>query len=344
MSNAKVKVKMKNSSRKQRKRKIVHLSSIFLAFLLCSSAEAQQPKKIGRIGYVTGRDRYNANPQLEAFRRGLRDVGYAEGKNILVEYRYADGNTGRASTLVDELVRLKVDLLVTAWLPAINAAKRATTTIPILMVTTVDPVASGIVTSLARPGGNITGLTTLSRELSGKRLELVKEIVPKISRIGVLWAPENPGAPISFKEYESAARALKIELQSLEIRINPDFEQAFQAAAKASVGALICIRSILLNRDAKQIADLAIKNRLPSMYEGSEYMEAGGLMIYGPNDAHSWSRAAIYVDKILKGAKPADLPVEQPTKFELVINLKTAKQIGLTIPPQVLARADKVIR
>jgi ABC-type uncharacterized transport system substrate-binding protein len=319
-----------------------------LAVLVLASlhlAEAQPSKAVPRLGYVTGSDRNDPSPNIELFRQGLRDIGYVEGKNILVEYRYAEGKMDRAPTLVGELVQLKVDLLVTSWLPAIHAAKKATTTIPILMVTTVDPVASGIVNSLARPGGNITGLTTLSRDLSGKRLELLKEVVPRISRIGVLWAPDNPGAAISFKQYEAAAAALKIQLQALEARgPNPDFEGAFQAAAKGGVGALITIRSILLNRHAKPIVDLAMKNRLPSMYEGSEYMEAGGLMTYGPNLVDLWRRAAVYVDKILKRVKPADLPVEQPTKFELVINLKTAKQIGLTIPPNVLARADKVIR
>ena len=230
-------------------------------------------------------------------------------------------------------------------LPAIRAAKQATKTIPIVMVTTQDPVATGLVDSLARPGGNITGLTRLTRELSGKRLELLKEVVPRISRVGVLWDADVTAPGIAFKEYEAAARALKIQLQSLEVRgPNPDLEGAFQAAAKGRASALITIRNPLLNRYRKQIADLAIKNRLPSMYEGSDYVEAGGLMSYSANDAESFRRAAYYVDKILKGAKPADLPVEQPTKFEFVINLKTAKQIGLTIPQSVLFRADKVIK
>jgi putative ABC transport system substrate-binding protein len=244
-----------------------------MLFALCLLAEAQQPAKIPRIGYVSGTgDLSRRDPNVEAFQRGLQDIGYVEGKNILIEYRYAEGKIDRIPSLVGELVRLKVDLLVTALLPAIHASKEATTTIPILIVTTVDPVESGIVKSLARPGGNITGLTTLSRELSGKRLELLTEVVPRISRIGVVWTPDYPGAVISFKEYEAAARASKIELQSLEIRgPNPDFEEAFQAATKRGVGALINIRSVLLNRYPKQIVDLAIKNRLPSMYEDMRY-------------------------------------------------------------------------
>jgi putative ABC transport system substrate-binding protein len=285
------------------------------------------------------------DPLVDAFRQGLRDLGYIEGKNILVEYRYAEGKLDRIPSLVTELVQLKVDVLVSPALPAIRAAKQATKTIPILMLTNVDPVATGIVDSLARPGGNITGLARFMTELSGKRLELLKEVVPEISRVGVLWSADDPDAAIGFKEYETAARVPKIQLQSLEVRgPNPDFEGAFQGAVKGHASALITVRSPLLLRYPKRIADLAVKNRLPSMYEGSDFVEAGGLMSYSSNDAESFRRAAVYVDKILKGAKPADLPVEQPTKFELIINLKSAKQIGLTIPPNVLARADKVIK
>jgi putative ABC transport system substrate-binding protein len=246
---------------------------------------------------------------------------------------------------VAELVQLKVDVFIIGTLVAIRAAKQAGTTIPIVMVLSVDPVATGLVDSLARPGGNITGLTNLARDLSGKRLELFKEVVPEISRVGVLRDAGDPSAALGFKEYEAVARALKVDLQSLEVRgPNPDLETAFQAAAKGRASALITIRGTLFNRFPKRIADLAIKNRLPSMHEGIQYVEPGGLMSYATNDADQWRRAATYVDKILKGAKPADLPVEQPTKFEFVINLKTAKQIGITIPPNVLARADKVIR
>jgi putative ABC transport system substrate-binding protein len=251
----------------------------------------------------------------------------------------------RIPGLVTDLVQLRVDVLVCLALAAIRAAKQATKTIPIVMVTTQDPVATGLVESLARPGGNITGLTRLTVELSGKRLELLKEVVLGISRVGVLWDADGRGSAMSLKEYEAAARSLKVQLQSLEVRgSNPDLEGAFQTGAKGRASALITITGSLLNRYPNRIADLAIKNQLPSMHERSEYVEAGGLMSYSTNDADSFRRAAVYVDKILKGAKPADLPVEQPTKFEFVINLKTAKQIGLTIPPNVLARADRVIR
>ena len=331
---------------------IQNLKSVgFFAFLIMlvgyvGMADAQQPKKVPRIGYVSGSgDPSNPGPFVDAFRQGLQDRGYIEGKNILVEHRYAEGNMDSVPTLVGELVQLKVDVLVATNFPAIRAAKQATKTIPIVMVATVDPVVTGIVDSLARPGGNITGLTRLTQELSGKRLELLKEVLPQMSRIGILWDANSTSAAIAFKEYEAVAHALKIQLQSLEVRYpNPHFEGAFQVAAKGRVHAVITVRGCLFNRYQKQIADLAIKNRLPSMFEGNDFVEAGGLMSYTTNDAESFRRAATYVDKILKGAKPADLPVEQPTKFEFVINLKTAKQIGLTIPPNVLARADKVIR
>jgi putative tryptophan/tyrosine transport system substrate-binding protein len=315
-----------------------------LAFGFVYISEAQQPKKIPRIGYVSSGDP-STEPRLAAFRRGLRDLGYIEGKNILIEYRYAEGKPDEVPGLVAELVQLKVDVLVIGFLPAIHAAKQATKTIPIVMVTPVDPVASGIVDSLARPGGNITGLTRFTGDLKKRRLELLKETVPGISRVGVLWDADNENAAIAFKEYEAAARALKIALQSLALQgPHPDFEAAFQAAVKGRASALITIRDALINRYRKRIADRAIKNRQPSIYEGSEYVEDGGLMSYAISDAENYRRAATYVDKILKGTKPADLPVEKPAKFELVINLKTAKQIGLTIPANVLARADKVIK
>jgi ABC-type uncharacterized transport system substrate-binding protein len=248
-------------------------------------------------------------------------------------------------SLVAELVQLKVDVLVSTNLPAIRAAKEATKSIPIVIVTVQDPVATGIVDSLARPGGNITGLTTLARDLSGKRLELLTEVVPGISRVGVLWDTNAPGPVIGFKDYEAAARSLKITLQSLEVRgPNPDLEGAFKAASNGRLSALVTIRNPVLSRYQKQITEFTIKNRMLSMCETSRYVEAGCLMSYSASEAESYRRAAYFVDKILKGAKPADLPVEQPTKFELIINLKTAKQIGLTIPPNVLARADRVIR
>ena len=322
------------------------LISLLTAVLLTtvSLTGAQQPAKIPRIGYVSGTgDPSNPGPYVEAFRQGLRDLGHIDGKNIVIEYRGAEGKLDRIPSLVAELVQLKVDVLVLPIPSAIHAAKQATRTIPIVMVTGSDPVADGLVDSLARPGGNITGLSTLSRELSGKRLELLTEVVPRLSRVGVLRdADEQSGV---FKEYEAAARAIKIQLQSLEVRgLNPDIEGAFQAAAKGHVRALITVTSAPLFLQRKRIADLAMKNRLPSMYQGSTWVEAGGLMSYSTNDLGAFRRAAYYVDKILKGAKPADLPVEQPTKFELVINLKTAKALGLTIPPLVLMRADKVIK
>jgi putative ABC transport system substrate-binding protein len=308
-------------------------------------AEAQQPKKIPRIGYVSGSgDANNPGPPVEAFRKGLRDLGYIEGKNILVEYRYAEGARDRIPSLVAELVRLKLDVLVFHDTSAIHAAKQATQTTPIVMVATQDPVANGIVDSLARPGGNITGLTRLTRELSGKRLELLKEMAPGISRVGLLLAA-NATIGNAGEYYEAAARALKIPLQSLTVKgPNPDLEAVFRDAAKARVNALVTVTSQLFARYRKPIAALAIKNRWPSMYEQSSYVEAGGLVSYAASEGESFKRAAVFVDKILKGAKPADLPVEQPTKFELVINLKTAKQIGVTIPQSVLFRADKVIK
>jgi putative tryptophan/tyrosine transport system substrate-binding protein len=307
-------------------------------------AEAQEPKKVPRIAYLSNSDSATESTRSEAFRRGLRDLGYIEGKNILVEYRDAEGNNERMPSLVAELVQLKVDVLVVGSLPSMRAAKQATKRIPIVMVTTQDPVATGFIESLARPGGNITGVTSLQRELSGKRLELLKELNPGISRVGAFVSSAQVAIG-DFKPYEAPARALKLQLQLIEVRgLNPDIDAAFQAAAKGRANALITVSGNVLSRYTKRIADLAIKNRLPSMCERSEYVEAGCLVSYSANDADQYRRAAYYVDRILKGAKPAELPVEQPTKFELVINLKTAKQIGLTIPQSMLYRADKVIK
>jgi putative ABC transport system substrate-binding protein len=275
----------------------------------------------------------------------MRELGYIEGKNILVEYRYAEGKLDRIPSLVAELVQLKPEVIVVISLLSIRAAKQATKTIPIIIMSTQDPVATGIIDSLAHPGGNITGVTRLTRELSGKRLELLKEAVPRMSRVAVLWSPDDSGASIAFKEYQAVAPSLKIQLQSLEVQDpNPDFEGAFRAAAKERANALITITNPVLSRYLKRIADLAISNRLPSMYERIAWVEAGGLMSYSANDVETFKRAATYVDKILKGAKPGDLPVQQATKFELVINLNTAKQIGLTIPVRVLERANRVIK
>src|SRR5262245_14882036 len=315
-----------------------------LAFGLVDVAETQQPKKVSHIGYVSSGDP-STESRLAAFRHGLRELGYIEGKNIQLEYRYVEGKVNQAQSLVTELVQLKVDVLVVGFLPAIYAAKEATKTIPIVIVTPVDPVAGGIVGSLTHPGGNITGVTRLTRDLKKRRLELLKEVVPRISTVGVIWDAGNENAAIAFKEYETAARALKIPIQSLAVRgPHPNFEEAFQTTTKGHTSALITIRDELINHYRKAITDRAIKNRRPSMYEGSEYVEDGGLMSYAASDTENYRRAAAYVDKILKGTKPADLPIEQPAKFELVINLKTAKQIGLTIPPNVLGRADKVIK
>ena len=325
-------------------KKLVWLATLLL-LVSATFVEAQQPAKIPLIGFIESGTPSSSSGRIEAFRQGLRDLNYIEGKNILVEYRYAEAKNERFPSIVAELVQLKVDVLVSHSLTVIRTAKQATKTIPIVMAIPDDPVATGLVDSLAHPGGNITGLTRLSRELSGKRLELLKETVPRMSRVGVLRDADNSGVAIGFKEYEVAARALKIPLQSLEVRNpNPDFEGVFQAAAKGRVNALITVRNALLTRYAKRIADLAIRNRLPSMHEGSDYVEAGGLMSYSANDSELYRRTATYVDKILKGAKPADLPVEQPMKFELVINLKTAKALGLTLPPAILLQATEVIQ
>jgi putative ABC transport system substrate-binding protein len=309
------------------------------------SAESQQPAKVPRVVYVTSFGAPSGRT-INAFLQGLRDLGYVEGQNILIEHRRPEGNVEGTSDLLAELVQQKVDVFVAADTTAIRAAKKATKTIPIVMLTNQDPVAAGLVDSLARPGGNVTGIARLARELSGKRLELLKEVVPRISRVGVLWVrPTRLGTGNAFEKYVPAAHALKIQLESLQVtRPNPDLEGAFQIAIKKRVSAFIKVTHAVLSPHAKSIADLAIKNRLPLLAETSPTVEAGGLLSYASDDSENYRRAAVYVDKILKGAKPANLPVEQPTKFEFVINLKTAKQIGLNIPQSVLFRADKVIR
>ena len=306
-----------------------------------SPADAQNPTKVPRIGVMVTAER-----GLEELRQGLRERGYVEGKNIELVHRYIQGNTDRMPSLVAELLEHKVDVLILSSPTAIRAAKNATRTIPIVMITNQDPVAIGLVESLARPGGNLTGVVSLTRDLSGKRLELLKEAAPKVSGVGVIWAsPTTLGAGNAFQNYEAAANAFKLKLTSLQAqRPKPDWDGLFRAADKARVNALISVTNALLNQYIKKIADFAIQKRIPFMVEGSNFVEEGGLISYAANDAERFRRAALYVDKILKGAKPADLPVEQAMKFELVINLKTAKQIGLTIPPNVLARADKVIR
>jgi putative ABC transport system substrate-binding protein len=310
---------------------------------LCLPAEAQQAGKVYRIGYLVSRSALE--PRDEAFRQGLRDLGYVEGKNIIIEYRFT-GEREQIPKLAAELVRLKVDIIVAPGTPVAQAAKTATRTIPIVFAGVADPVGTGLVASLARPGGNITGLTPISAELSAKRLELLKETVPRVSRIAVLSTPDYP-LPVkteTLKEMEAVARALGVQLQFLEVRGPNDFDSAFGAMRKERAGAFTVLPIPMFLAERRRILDLAAKNRLPAIFHWSEYVEAGGLMSYGADGVALFRRAATYVDKILKGAKPGDLPVEQPTKFEMVINLKAAKQIGLTIPPNVLARADKVIR
>jgi putative ABC transport system substrate-binding protein len=308
-----------------------------------SLADAQQPVKVPRIGNLSPGSSY-ASPNREAFRQGLRDLGYVEGKNILIEYRYAEGKSDRLRGLAAELVRLKVDVIVTTGGQASRAAKATTTTIPIVFTLVSDPVGEGLVASLARPGGNLTGLSSVSQDLSGKRLELLKEAIPKVSRVAVLYDPNDPAKIAEFKEIEVNARPLGVQLQSLEVRSPDEFESAFKTAIRAKAAALLVLPTSILITHRKRIAELATKNRLPAMFAYSQDVDAGGLMSYGPDFADLNRRAATYVDKILKGTKPADLPVEQPIKFHLGINLKAAKQIGLTIPPNVLARADRVMR
>jgi putative ABC transport system substrate-binding protein len=317
------------------------LPTVFLPAVL---TEAQQPAKIPRIGVLSLGPAAIPSARIEAFKQGLRDLGYAEGKNIAVEYRFAEGNFKRLRDSATDLVSLKLNVIVTWGTPQILAVKQATNTIPIVMAFSADPVRDGFVASLARPGGNITGLSSLSPELSGKRLELLKETFPQLARVGVLWDPADPGATANVKETETAGQALGVQVQPLEVRSQKDFQNAFKAANEGRARALILQQTNLTNTHRKEIVELATKHRLPTMLGESGIMDTGGLMSYGPNYSDLFRRAALYVDKILKGTKPAELPVEQPTKFEFVINLKTAKQIGLTIPPNVLARADRVIK
>ena len=307
-------------------------------------AEAQQPTKIPRIGFLAAVSLSANSARFEAFRQGLRELGYMEGKNIIIEWRSSEGKADRLPGLAAELVRLKVDMIVSGGSTATRPAKEATNTIPIVMAQDTDPVGNGFVASLARPGGNITGLATLAPELSGKQLELMKEIVPRLSRVAVLGTSTRSGNAQSLKETELAAGAFGVKLQYLDILSPKDIETAFRAASKDRADAVLVLTSPFATSQRTQIADLAVKNRLPAIYDRAEFVEDGGLMTYSVSSTDLFRRAAIYVDKILKGAKPADLPVEQPIKFEFIINLKAAKQIGLTIPPNVLARADKVIK
>jgi putative tryptophan/tyrosine transport system substrate-binding protein len=316
------------------------LATAMLAFVNLS--QAQQTKKVPRIGYLSGGE--SSLPQ--AFVQGLRDLGYNEGKNIVFEYRTTEGNTGRYPDLIADLVRVNVDVIVADGTGPALAAKQATSTIPIVMTTSTDPVRTGLVASLARPGGNVTGLTSVSGELGGKLLELLKEIVPGLSRVVVPGpAPGSPSEDLFIKETEIPARALKVRLIRAPVRQDEDIKGVFQLAAKERAHALLV--RIPPNAPAarrRQFVELAAKNRLPAIYEARTFMDLGGLMMYGADRDVAFQRVATYVDKILKGTKPADLPVEAPTKFELIINLKTAKQIGLTIPPEVLARATRLIK
>jgi putative tryptophan/tyrosine transport system substrate-binding protein len=324
--------------------KVVYLALSTMLFALCFPATAQQPKKVPRIGVMWLYSPDIASPFAEAFRQGLRGLGYVEGQNIALEERWAEGRFDRLPSLAAELVRLNVDIIVTASTPAAQAGQQATRSIPIVMTLVSDPVESGLVGSLARPGGNVTGLSLMHPELSGKRLELLKEVIPKVSRVAVLSNPSNPTIPLLVRETEAAARALRVQLQVVEVRDPTEFDSAFSVMTRDRAGALVVLPDGIFQNERRRIAALAAKGRLPAMYAWREAVDVGGLIAYGASVPDIFRRAAVYVDKILKGTKPADLPVEQPTKFELVINLKAAKQIGLTIPPNVLARADKVIK
>jgi putative ABC transport system substrate-binding protein len=317
-----------------------------LLFALGVSVDAQQPKKVPLIGYLSPLDPATESARAEGVRLALREHGYVEGQNIATEYRYSEGKRGRFPELVAELVRLKVDIiLVTGGDPLIRAAKNATKTIPIVMMgSAADPVEAGYVQSLARPGGNVTGLTNLVGELGGKRLELLKEAVPKVAHVAVLYDPASPNSVLELKEVQTAAPALKVTVQPWEVRAADGFEKVFAALNKQRPDGLYVLGGALMRPNGKRIVGFALKNRLPSMYGNKETVDAGGLISYGADLADSYRRVAYYIDKLLKGAKAAELPVEQPTKFELVINLKTAKQIGLAIPQSVLYRADKVIK
>jgi len=322
--------------------KLFRLIAIAVAFTVCAAlASAQQSQNIPRVGilFIGGRDQ----PHLEAFKQGLRDRGYIEGKNIALEYRYAEGREDRLPELAAELVQVKVDVIVVTADISAQAAQRATKTLPIV-VTTGDPVTWGLADSLAKPGGNVTGLSVLLADLSGKRVEILKETFPKLTRVAALWNPTGRVASPVFKETSAAAQALSLQLHSFEVQTLQDIEKALVEIPKLRSSALLVLLTPLVTLHSKRIVELALKQHLPGMYPTRQFAEEGGLMAYGPLIGDLYRRAATYVDKILKGAKPADLPVEQPMRFEFIINLKTAKQIGLTIPPNVLARADKVIR
>jgi putative ABC transport system substrate-binding protein len=325
------------------RRAVTALALTALLLLLTFPAPAQQAKKIPRIGYLSPASAASQQGRIAAFRQGLAQAGYVEGKNVLVEYEFADGKLDRLPQLATKLGTLKVDVIVTASDPGVSAAKRATQTVPIVFAATSDPVESGFVNSLARPGGNATGLAILYTELSGKRLELLKETFPNLARIAILFGDPSESGD-ALKQMKIVAQALQVELQPLPVRTPNDFELAFQAAIRERAQGLLANPSSIINTARQRILDFAAKNRLPAMYAGPEFVEAGGLMSYAPNYTDLFRRTAMYVDKIMKGAKPADLPVEQPNKFEFIINFKTANQTALAIPGNVLSRADKVIK
>jgi putative ABC transport system substrate-binding protein len=325
-------------------KRIIVLALCSLLLAPCSAVVAQQAKKVPRIGFLG-----NSTAALEAnligpFREGLRDLGHVEGKNIVIEWRWAEGKYERFPALIAELIASKVEVIVTAGTPASLAVKKTTTTIPLVMIAVGEPVATGLVASLARPGGNITGLTSISSEIEGKRLELLREVVPKVSHIAVLWNADSPIQVIQEKETQAAAQLLGMKMLSLGVRTLEEIEDAFATIVRERPGALLVLADRLFLHHRAPIMDFATKHRLPGVHAYQELVEAGGLMSYGPSYADMHRRAAYFADRILKGTKPADLPVERPRKFELVINLKAAKQIGVTIPPNVLARADKLIK
>jgi putative ABC transport system substrate-binding protein len=333
---------MKNEQKRFMKKKIALLAVSTLLLALCSSADAQQSPKVYRIGMLVGGSVATHSRRIDAFRQGLRELGYVEGKNIIIEYKYAEGKSERFAGLAAEMVHLKPDVICVASTGLAAAAKKATSTIPIVAVGG-DLVGAGLVASLARPGGNVTGSSNISPDLSGKRLELLKEAVTKAARVAVLWGSSRDDEE-EVKQTEIAARLLRVTIYPVAVRAADELAGAFAAMRKENANAFVIIQGTFTNSYLKQLAELAAKNQLPSIGEPPDYAENGGLMSYGPNNDELWHRSALFVDKILKGRTPADLPVEQPTKFELIINLKAAKQIGLTIPPNLLARADRVIK
>jgi putative tryptophan/tyrosine transport system substrate-binding protein len=326
------------------KREITVLALGAMLFALGLPVQAQQQTKVPKIGWLGGRSPSGPAGAGENFRRALRALGYVEGKTVTIEYRYADDKLDRLPALAEELVRLNIDLLIAPTTIEVRAAMRATKTIPIIFYNVPDPVGSGLIDSLARPGANVTGFSTINALLSGKRLEILKETVAKLSRVAVLWDPKNPASAQQWKDSQQPAQELGLQLHSMEVSSADKYESAFKDAAKVRSNGLLVTQATLVAANIPRVVHLAIQNRLPSISHGEEYVAIGGLMSYGADDAERFHRAAVIVDKILKGTKPADIPVEQPRKFKFIINLKTAKQIGLTIPPNVLARGDKVIK